>query len=127
MSDEELRDEIREPKKCPYFWAGHNTHWMEYFHEVKDAARRICTIEYLGGTAFQVVSKQETVIWHHHDPERLIEAVALTASLKRKPLRLLKRSTLVMPHNGGNYIFSMADQPLDPCPEPKGRTERSEA
>ena len=105
--------ELRLPKPCNLYYPGHNTHWIAagQSRSEKDTPAKVV---YLGGDTFKVSPEShDPIVLHHHDPERLNEALS-TYPQERFVISIpgLLLKTL---DDEGDYFFSMSLDALGNC------------
>jgi hypothetical protein len=97
--------------KCSGFWAGHNFHWIPLmrYSEPRIPVEAV----WLEGKAFEVKVEGRTEIWHHHDPERLKDALA---KCKKSDIKATQgRTWLFINHGTGAYAFNCSNQKIQAC------------
>lgn len=96
--------EIRLPKPCSLYYPGHNTHWIAA-GQSRSEKDTFAIVTYLGGDKFKVSTDNgDPMLLHHHDPERLTEALATYPEdrfLIAVPGLMLK----VLDDEGGLFLF----------------------
>lgn len=106
--------EIKKPKQCSLYYPGHNTHWIEAGQSRSNSKDFPAKVIYRGKDVFTVIpDSQESIILHHHDPERLNEALSIYPEDK---IRIAIPGLIVKAlDEEGDYFFSMSLDTLGNC------------
>lgn len=107
--------ELRTPKVCPSFYAGHNVHWIQakQLRESLVSVEYQATIKLLRDNRFQINVGEDAYLWFHHDPERLIEAIV---KFPEEGIRAnLDERIIKVRYKDEDYLFSMSNTPLKEC------------
>jgi hypothetical protein len=99
---------------CQKYAAGHHFHWIPVFRYSQP--RVPITAKWLEGDQFEIQVEGETVIWRHHNPERLKEALE---KAKPEDIRATQgRPWIFIEAGDGAFAFNCSEEELVPCIDP---------
>ena len=100
--------------ECKKYHPGHYFHWIPIFRYSQP--RVPISVKWLEGDQFEIQVEGETVIWRHHNPERLKEALA---KAKPEDIRATQgRPWIFIEAGDGAFAFNCSEEELVPCIDP---------
>jgi len=98
---------------CHSYRPGHATHWI-MINRYRSHPAVPAVIRDLNGTAVTVEFAGRTIIWHHHEPARL-----LSAMLHSTTVRVIEPCSAILIGGTSRAWFYCSSQALTPCRLPE--------
>ena len=100
--------------QCSTYAEGHHFHWIPIFRYSEPRLK--IKARWLEEDKFEIMTGSHTVIWRHHDPERL--KAALAQAIPEDIKRTQGRPWIFIETGNGAYAFNCADEEMVPCVTP---------